>query len=106
MSFAMTEMQVVQWGEARGIVQNGTPLGQAAKALEEMAELFDAISRNDMADVQDAVGDIMVCLTMLCAIYDIDLTQCYKKAYSEIKDRTGYLRPDGVFVKTEKPHAV
>lgn len=106
MTFAMTEMDVVRWGEARGIVQNGKPLGQAAKALEEMAELFDAISREDIDDVIDAVGDVMVCLTMLCAIYDINLTDCYKKAYEQIKDRKGYLRPDGVFVKTELPHAI
>jgi phosphoribosyl-ATP pyrophosphohydrolase len=105
-TFAAIEMEVVRWGEARGIVQNGTPMGQAAKTLEEVAELVSAVNRNDLDDVVDAVGDIMVCLTMLCAIYDLNLTDCYKAAYNEIKDRKGYLREDGVFVKTESPHLV
>lgn len=100
MTFAMTEMNVLRWGEERGIVANGTPMGQACKALEEMAELVDAVNRDDLSDIKDAVGDIMVCLTMLCAIKDINLTDCYKIAYDEIKDRKGYLRADGVFVKT------
>jgi hypothetical protein len=36
---------------------------------------------------------------MICAIMKIDMVQCYKGAYQEIKDRKGFLRPDGVFVK-------
>lgn len=106
MSFANVEMDVVRWGEARGIVQNGTPLGQACKTLEETAELVDAVAREDLEDTKDAIGDIMVTLTMLCAVLDVNLTDCYKSAYETIKDRKGYLRPDGVFVKTEPLHAV
>jgi hypothetical protein len=30
------------------------------------------------------------------------LTECVAQAYNEIKDRKGYLRPDGVFVKEEQ----
>jgi hypothetical protein len=33
------------------------------------------------------------------ALEDIDLTKCLEAAYSEIKDRKGYLNKDGVFVK-------
>lgn len=37
----------------------------------------------------------------VCEHYQIDLTDCVEHAYETIKDRTGYLRPDGVFVKEE-----
>lgn len=99
MSYAEYEMKVVQWGEARGIVQNGKPMGQAIKTLEEVTELIDALHRDDLDDIKDAVGDVVVTLIMVCATKDIDLTSCLALAYQQIKDRKGYLRPDGVFVK-------
>ena len=100
MSFANVEMKVIQWGEARGIIQNGNAHTQAkVKLQEELDELILAIEQKNLAEVEDAVGDCMVVLTMICAIMDIDMVQCYKNAYQEIKDRKGYLRPDGVFVK-------
>lgn len=101
MTFASVEMEVVRWGEARGIIQNGKPMGQAVKTLEEVTELLDALLRRDIDDAKDAIGDIMVTLTMLCGILDVNLTDCYELAYNQIKNRKGYLRPDGVFVKTE-----
>ena len=100
MSFANVEMKVIQWGEARGIIQIGNAHTQAkVKLQEELDELILAIEQKNLAEVEDAVGDCMVVLTMICAIMDIDMVQCYKNAYQEIKDRKGYLRPDGVFVK-------
>lgn len=100
MSFSMVEMDVIRWGEARGIIQNGNAHTQAkVKLQEELDELILAIEENNMPEVKDAVGDCMVVLTMICAIMDIDMVSCYKGAYEEIKDRKGYLRPDGVFVK-------
>lgn len=99
MSYSEYEMKVVQWGEARGIVQNGKPMGQAIKTLEEVTELIDALHRDDLDDIKDAVGDVVVTLIMVCATKDIDLTSCLALAYEQIKDRRGYLRPDGVFVK-------
>lgn len=99
MSYADVEMKVIQWGEARGIVQNSTPRSQAVKTLEEVAELFDALNKNDIEATKDAVGDIVVTLIMLCAVLDINMVSCLKGAYSEIKDRKGHLTKEGVFVK-------
>ena len=36
---------------------------------------------------------------MVCAVLDIDLVECLGGAYNEIKDRKGYLTPEGIFVK-------
>jgi NTP pyrophosphatase (non-canonical NTP hydrolase) len=99
MSYADTEMKVVQWGEARGIVQNSTPYAQAVKTREELLELFTAIAKGDRAEMADAYGDILVTLVMGCACADLDLVECFKGAYNEIKDRKGYLNSEGIFVK-------
>lgn len=99
MSYAEYEIKTIQWGEARGIVQNSTPMAQARKTQEELNELFDAIVNNDRAAMADAYGDILVTLIMGCACADLDLVQCFVGAYSEITDRKGYLNKDGIFVK-------
>lgn len=99
MSYANTEIAVIQWGEARGIVQNSTPYAQALKTKEELEELFDAISKQDVAAMKDAYGDILVTLIMGCACADLDLVECLKGAYDEIKHRKGFLNKNGIFVK-------
>jgi len=99
MSYAKTEMLTIQWGEARGIVQNSTPFAQALKTCEELDELFVAIKNKDIAAMKDAYGDILVTLIMGCACADLDLVECLNGAYDEIKNRKGYLNSDGIFVK-------
>ena len=99
MSYAQIEMQVIQWGEARGIVQNSNPMAQATKTREEAEELFDAILANDREAMIDAYGDILVTLVMGCATADLDLVTCFNHAYEQIKDRKGYLSPEGIFIK-------
>lgn len=99
MSYANIEMKVIQWGEARGIVQNSTPAAQAVKTQEELDELIDAIRNGDKEAMKDAYGDILVTLVMGCACADLDLVECFKGAHEEIKDRKGYLGADGIFVK-------
>lgn len=99
MSYAEYEIKTIQWGEARGIVQNSTPEAQALKTQEELDELIDAIRKGDRAEMADAYGDILVTLIMGCACADLDLVECFAGAYNEIKDRKGNLNKDGLFVK-------
>ena len=99
MSYRELEMKVIQWGEARQIVQNSTPAAQWKKTFEEVNELADALDMNDREAMKDAYGDILVTLIMGCACADIDLVECLELAYNEIKDRKGYLTPEGIFVK-------
>jgi NTP pyrophosphatase (non-canonical NTP hydrolase) len=99
MSYADTEMKTIIWGTARGIVQNSTPYAQALKTKEELDELFEAISKGNREEMADAYGDILVTLVMGCACADLDLVECFKGAYEEIKDRKGYLNKEGIFVK-------
>tara|TARA_R110000803_G_scaffold163913_1_gene227651 strand:+ start:26885 stop:27187 length:303 start_codon:yes stop_codon:yes gene_type:complete len=99
MSFNDTEMKVVQWAEARKIIPNSTPLAQAIKTLEEVAELLSAIQRGNCVEMRDAYGDVLVTLIVGAALADMDIKDCLEEAYQTIKDRRGYLREDGVFIK-------
>lgn len=99
MSWSYYENEVEVWGHARGIIQNGKPMGQAIKTLEETTELLDAINKGDKEAIKDAVGDIFVTLLMQCAIQRFTATEALAAAYTQIKDRKGYLTPEGIFVK-------
>jgi len=69
---------------------------QAKAALQELA---DATIKKDRDAIVDGVGDVMVCLVNYCALQDMNLVDCMKAAYEQIKDRKGTLMPNGVFVK-------
>lgn len=99
MSYESVEIEVIRWSEARRIIPNSTSTAQLMKAITEVGELVDAEMKDDMPEIKDAVGDIMVCLINYCALRDISLVQCLKGAYNEIKDRKGELLPSGVFLK-------
>lgn len=99
LSYQELEERVIQWSKDRMIIPNATTTSQTLKAVSEMGELADAISKNDLAATMDAIGDIVVCLINVCALLDVKLESCLDGAYSEIKDRKGTLLPSGVFVK-------
>lgn len=92
---------VVEWGADRGITKNSDSKTQFLKLVEETGELGAAIARGRRDDMLDACGDIIVVALMIMTIEDTSMEECLGKAWSEIKDRKGYLRPDGVFVKQE-----
>lgn len=99
MSWSEIELKVLRWAEARRIIPHATPASQLLKAVSEMGELCDAEGKRDRAAIEDAVGDVLVCLINYCALRDIDMTNCLASAYDQIKDRRGMLMPDGTFVK-------
>jgi NTP pyrophosphatase (non-canonical NTP hydrolase) len=99
MSYADVQMKIIQWSEARKIIPNSTPQVQLLKAVEELGELAAATMRGNRPGMEDSVGDVMVCLVNYCALSDIDLVQCMKNAYDEIKDRKGTMSPNGIFIK-------
>jgi NTP pyrophosphatase (non-canonical NTP hydrolase) len=92
---------VIQWGEARGITENSDAKTQYLKLVEEVGELGGAIARGRRDDMLDACGDIIVVALMIMAIEDTSMEECLGKAWNEIKDRKGFLRPDGIFIKEE-----
>ena len=93
------DKRIDTWFYDRGIIENGKPMGQAIKTLEETTELLDALNKGDEAKVKDAIGDIYVTLRSVCLTSGFFLDECIALAYEEIKDRKGHLGSDGVFVK-------
>lgn len=93
------EADILRWASARKIIKHSTPAAQATKTFEEVKELIDAIDIDDRAEVADAYGDILVTLIIGSRIAKLDLIQCLEGAYETIKDRTGHLDKNGVFVK-------
>jgi NTP pyrophosphatase (non-canonical NTP hydrolase) len=110
---------IEQWGRDRGILDNSTPLGQSRKTDEEVRELIEAAAKMQAfmelvdgdidhrfdsyeTELADAIGDIFVTLVMVAGCAKLDINACVAGAYEEIKNRKGYLRPDGVFVKEEQ----
>ena len=99
MTYSQLEIEIIRWAEARQIIPRSNPRTQFMKAVSEMGELSDALNKNDIDGIKDAVGDVLVCMINMCALLDINMTDCLQLAYNEIKDRKGTLLPNGVFVK-------
>ncbi len=55
---------IEQWAIDRGLDKNGTVEGQLIKTAEEVSELIIAISKNNVKDIQDAIGDVFVTLVV------------------------------------------
>ena len=75
--------------------------GQLIKLHEEFQELLDAKTEEEEID---AIGDMTVVLIGYALMRGYSFTDCLAHAYLQIKDRTGHINEDGVFVKdTELP---
>lgn len=98
-TFTTLEMDVIRWAEDRKIIPNSNPLAQLSKTIEEVDELADALQANDVDEIKDAYGDILVTLIIGASLANVDLIECLEGAYNQIKHRKGYLNKDGVFVK-------
>jgi NTP pyrophosphatase (non-canonical NTP hydrolase) len=97
-SLQQLEESIVRWGHDKGILPDPDPLAQFAKTLEEVEELAEAIVDNNVEEVKDAIGDIIVTLIMQADAWDTSIETCLQGAYDEIKNRKGKM-VNGVFVK-------
>jgi len=99
MDFNQTEINVVIWARERKIYTNYSDLAQISKLTEELSELILAINKNDVDEITDAIGDMMVVLTNICHMRcTCKMADCYNTAYESIKDRKGTMI-NGTFVK-------
>ena len=86
--------KVIDWANEHNLIDGGSPKTQMLKCVSEVGELADDV--NKLKDIRDSVGDVLVTLIILAAQHDIELEECLKFAYDDIKDRKGVLL-DGVF---------
>lgn len=97
-SYNELEALVLAWAEQKGILQNGTPIAQAGKTMEECTELMVAIATGDEYETVDALGDILVTIIIQAEMQGLSLTECLESAYNVIAKRNGVMR-NGQFVK-------
>lgn len=97
-----TEELIVDWANARGLILNSNPQAQFVKLIEEAGELANAIAKKKpLEEVADALGDMYVVMNIIAAQYGLTMPVCANGAYETIKDRKGYMTPEGVFIKDE-----
>ena len=75
-------------------------MAQLIKLQEEMGELAKATLEKDHDEVVDAIGDMVVVLTNLAHLNNVNIETCIASAYNEIKNRKGKMN-NGTFVKDE-----
>lgn len=97
-NFYNTELNVYDWAKARNLIEGSNPEAQMKKLYEEVDELGQALADNDEKAADDAIGDILVVLSVISFQRKKDLDECYHLAYEEIKDRKGRME-NGIFVK-------
>lgn len=94
----ITEL-IKKWITDRDLT-SGNPTAQMVKLMEKVGELANGINKDREGQIIDSIGDIYVVLVILCMQLDLDINDCIKAAYDEIKGRKGKM-VNGLFVKEE-----
>lgn len=90
---------IEQWAKDRNL-DTADPTKQMLKLYEELGELSEGLAKDRPDDIQDAIGDAYVVLTILSKQLGTEIHSCVQMAYNEIKDRQGKLI-NGVYIKGE-----
>ena len=90
--------KIRDWAEAKGIYDKGDPKTQYIKLMEEAGEVGRAILKEDLLEIKDGIGDMVVVLTNLAELCDLSIEECVESAYDVISKRTGKMK-NGTFVK-------
>ena len=88
------------WAKSRGIYDGGDVKTQYMKLAEEFGETGKAILNNDMPEIIDGIGDMVVVLTNLAELAGTSIEDCIDAAYTEIANRKGKMI-NGTFIKDE-----
>lgn len=95
-----TILLIEDWHKARNLVKGSKPKDQICKLGEEFGELCHAVARKDALATVDAIGDMVVVLTLLALQQGTTIEFCTSSAYDQIKDRRGQM-VDGIFVRDD-----
>lgn len=93
-----TFQKIRDWASDRNLINGATPAAQFQKLGEEFGELGRALIEDNPEKTMDAIGDMIVVLTIMGAQLNLPVEDCIDAAYDEIKDRKGRM-VDGIFVK-------
>jgi NTP pyrophosphatase (non-canonical NTP hydrolase) len=87
-----------EWAEHRGIYDKGDQKTQYVKLMEEAGEVGRAILKDDLPEIKDGIGDMVVVLTNLAELSGLTIEECIESAYDTIAKRKGKMI-NGTFVK-------
>jgi len=90
--------KIRDWADERGLYDKGDTKTQFCKLMEEAGELGRAILKDNQAEFNDAIGDMVVVLTNLAYLGGTSIEICVDEAYEVIAKRTGKM-VNGTFVK-------
>ena len=74
------------WAKKKGILEYGTPAKQLLKTLEEITELHAAIEDDNLEEIIDAIGDVVVTLVIYAKMKSITL---FPNGSEELSDSKG-----------------
>ena len=89
-----------EWATERGLYDKGDVKTQYIKLQEEAGEVARAIIKNDLPEIKDGSGDMVVVLTNLAHLAGLEIEDCIQAAYDVISKRKGSMI-NGSFVKNE-----
>ena len=84
--FKDIQILVEGWAEKKGIMEFGTPAKQLLKTLEEITELHAAIEDDNLEEIIDAIGDVVVTLIIYAKMKNITL---FPNGSEELSDSKG-----------------
>ena len=77
---------VEDWADKQGIPEHGKPAKQLIKTLEEIMELHTAIEDDNLEEIIDAIGDVVVTLIIYAKMKSITL---FPNGSEELSDSKG-----------------
>ena len=90
---------IEHWAKQRDL-HTADATKQMLKLAEEFGELAQGMAKNKPDQISDSIGDMYVVMTILSMQLGLNIGDCIKDAYDEIKDRKGKMI-NGVFVKEQ-----
>lgn len=73
------------WANDRGLIEGSTTDKQMLKLGEEFGELAGALARGNEVEADDAIGDMVVVLTILAAQRGVQIEACIEGAWIEFE---------------------
>jgi len=86
------------WAQDRNLIKGSDPKSQFVKLIEEAGELANAIGKKNDIEFADAIGDMVVVLTIMAAQNGMMIEDCIDAAWQQIRYRKGKM-VDGIFIK-------
>ena len=68
-----------------------------------LGQLSDNIIKNETKEARTNIGNLVFQLMDLAEKMGSNIEECWNHAYEEIKDRKGFLTPEGNFIKESDP---